>query len=263
MSVVDTTIVGRFARYPSLEDRPVLITGGGSGIGAGLVEHFVQQGSRVGFVDIAEAPARALAERLAGTARHAPRFAPCDVTDIGALRRAIVALDETTGPFEVLINNAGNDDRHPFAEVTPEYWDQRMAVNLRHQFFAAQAVFDGMKQAGGGSIVNFSSTSWVMGEGGYAAYTTAKAGIIGLTRSLARDMGAAKVRVNTILPGWIMTERQRKLWFTPEAERETFERQALKHLLEPADVARMAMFLAADDSRSVTGQSFIVDGGWV
>ncbi|MBM3647647.1 MAG: SDR family oxidoreductase [Alphaproteobacteria bacterium] len=261
MSLVEAK--SRFARYPSLVDRPVLITGGGSGIGAGLVEHFADQGARVAFVDIAEQPSRALVEGLRDRARRVPRFAPCDLTDIAALRAAVADLSEATGPFQVLVNNAGNDDRHPFADVTPEYWDGRMAVNLRHQFFAAQAVFEGMKRAGGGSIINFSSTSWVMGEGGYAAYTTAKSGIIGLTRSLARDMGSDKVRVNAVLPGWIITERQRRLWFTPEAERETMERQALKHLLKPEDVARMVLFLAADDSLSVTGQSFIVDGGWV
>ena len=163
----------------------------------------------------------------------------------------------------MLVNNAGNDERHAVESVTPQMWDERMAVNLKHQFFASQRVFEGMKRRGYGAIVNFSSTSWVMGEGGYVCYTTAKAAIVGLTRSLARDFGESKVRVNAVLPGWVMTERQIALWLDEEGERMLYERQALKHKLYPDDIARMVLFLAADDSRMITGQSFIVDGGWV
>lgn len=239
------------------------MTGGSSGIGAEIVGHFVEQGSRVAFLDVADEPAAALVEALGPRARHAPVFEQCDITDISALRMSIAALENRLGAFRVLINNAGNDDRHDFRDVTPEYWDDRMAVNLRHHFFAAQAVHSAMRDAGGGSIVNLSSTSWVMGEGGYAGYTTAKAGIVGLTRSLARDMAPDHIRVNVILPGWIMTERQVKLWLTPEAEREQKERQTIKRPLVASDVARMALFIAADDSSGITAQSFIVDGGYV
>ncbi|MBS34905.1 MAG: 3-oxoacyl-ACP reductase [Thiotrichales bacterium] len=252
-----------YACYPSLEDRTVLVTGGGSGIGASLVEHFVGQGSKVAFVDVATEPSQALVESLDGHGRHAPQFFQCDVTDTGALERTIGDIGEALGPIKVLVNNAGNDDRHEFDSVDPDYWDQRMSVLVRHQFFACKAVYAGMKQAGGGSIINFSSTTWLMGEGGYVCYTTAKAAIYGMTRSLARDFGAADIRVNTVLPGWVMTERQLSLWVTPEAEREIEEKQALKHKLMPADVARMVLFLAADDSAMTTGQSFIIDGGWL
>ena len=251
------------ARYPSLVDRAVLVTGGGSGIGAGLVEHFVDQGSRVAFLDIADEAAEALVARLTPNARHAPIFVHCDLTDITALRTAIGGLGDRLGPLRVLINNAGNDDRHDFQSVTPEYWDNRMAINLRHQFFASRAAHPIMREARGGAIVNLSSTTWMIGEGGYAGYTTAKAGVIGLTRSLARDMGPDNIRVNVIVPGWIMTERQVELWLTPEAEREQFERQTIKRRLVPADIARMALFAAADDSSGITGQSFVVDGGFV
>lgn len=249
-------------RYPSLMDRGVLITGGASGIGESIVAHFVAQGSKVAFLDIADEASSRLIGQLTPTARHRPVYVRCDLTDIDALQKAIAGLVASAGPFRVLVNNAGNDDRHALDTVTPAYWDERMAVNLRHQFFAAQAVHAGMRDAGGGAIINLSSTSWVIGEGGYAAYTTAKAGIIGLTRSLARDMGTDNIRVNAILPGWIMTERQIRLWLTPEAEREQRARQMIKRQLEAADVARMALFAAADDSSGITGQSFVVDGGY-
>ncbi len=254
---------GGAARYPSLRDRAVLVTGGAAGIGAAIVEHFADQGACVAFLDIADDKARALVARLAPAVHHPPLYAHCDLTDIAALRAAIASLASRTGAFRVLINNAGNDDRHAFETVTPAYWDERMAVNLRHQFFAAQAVHPAMRDAGGGAVVNLSSTSWTIGEGGYAAYTTAKAGVIGLTRSLARDMGPDNIRVNAILPGWIATERQVALWLTPEAEREWQRRQTLARRLVPADVARMALFAASDDAGAITAHGFVVDGGYV
>ena len=250
------------ARYPSLVDRCVLVTGGASGIGESIVAHFAAQGSRVAFLDIADDRAAALVQRLAPIVRYRPRYVRCDLTDIPALQSAIANVTASAGPLRVLVNNAGNDDRHALDTVTPAYWDERMAINLRHQFFAAQAVHAGMRDAGGGAIVNLSSTSWVIGEGGYAAYTTAKAGIIGLTRSLARDMGSDNLRVNAILPGWIMTDRQIRLWLTPEAEREQMTRQMIKRRLDADDIARMALFAASDDSSGITGQSFVVDGGY-
>ena len=211
----------RTASYPSLEARVAFVTGGGSGIGASIVEHLCAQRARVAFVDI---------DRVSS---------------------------------EVLVNNAAHDERHPIERVTPEYWDDRFAVNLRHQFFAAQAVAPEMASAGGGSIINFGSTSWLVGQGGMPAYLSAKAAVAGLTRALARDLGPMNIRVNSIVPGWIMTERQIKLWLTPEGEQELLRRQCLKRKLFPEDIARVVLFFASDDSSACTSQSYIVDGGWV
>jgi NAD(P)-dependent dehydrogenase (short-subunit alcohol dehydrogenase family) len=252
-----------YARYPSLADRPVLVTGGGSGIGASLVEHFSAQGANVAFLDIDAGASRALVEAISGAGHPAPVFEHCDLTDIEALRAAIAATAGRLGAFRVLVNNAANDQRHALEDVTPEYWDERMAVNLRHQFFAAQAVQADMAAAGGGSIVNFGSVSWVIGQGGMPGYSAAKAAVMGLTRSLARDLGPKGIRVNSIMPGWIMTERQVSLWLTPEAEATVLEHQCLKRKLYPPEIARMALFLASDDASACTSQSYIVDGGWV
>lgn len=252
----------QFASYPSLRDRAVFITGGGNGIGASLVAHFAAQGSRVTFVDLDEKGGARVAEAGARAA-HKPVFRHCDLRNIEDLQRIIRERAEESGPFTVLINNAGHDERHKTLEVTPEYWEDRMAVNLRHQFFAAQAIIPMMIEAGFGSIVNFGSTSWHVGQGGMPAYVTAKAGIEALTRSFARDFGAEGIRSNCILPGWIMTERQIEKWLTPEAEAELMQRQCLKEKLTPPDVARMALWLAADDSRMITGHNFYVDAGWV
>lgn len=253
---------GRYAQYPSLQDKVVLITGGATGIGASIVEHFAAQGSRVAFLDVDESGAAKLIDGSAG-ANHAPVFLRCDLTDIAGLRLAIQEVDNKLGTVNVLVNNAARDDRHKTAEVTPEYWDERMAVNLRHQFFATQAVAPGMTRSGGGSIINMSSISWIIPSTGLPAYVTAKAGIVGLTRTLSREFGEANIRVNCVLPGAIMTERQRKLWFTPEYLAEVMKAQALKRELVPEDVARLVLFLASDDSASITGQNFIIDGGWV
>jgi D-xylose 1-dehydrogenase len=251
------------AIYPSLADRVVFITGGASGIGESLVEHFCAQGARVTFVDIAEAPSRALIERIAAKGKSRPDFIACDLRDVEALRAAIAATAGKHGPIRVLVNNAGNDDRHRSEDVSVDYWDERMAVNLRHQFFAAQAVRPQMRDAGGGSIVNFGSITWMVGDGDCPAYVTAKAAITGLTRALARELGPENIRVNCMIPGWVMTERQVKLWLTPDGERQIDDRQCLKSRLYPPDIARMVLFLAADDSRMCASQNFIVDGGWV
>jgi NAD(P)-dependent dehydrogenase (short-subunit alcohol dehydrogenase family) len=251
------------ASYPSLEGRVAMVTGGGSGIGASIVEHLCAQGARVAFVDIAHAPSEALVALIGARGHPAPLFLPCDVRDIAALQAAVAAAQSRLGPIRVLINNAAHDERHTIERVTAEYWDDRFAVNLRHQFFAAQAVAPGMAAAGGGSIINFGSTSWMVGQGGMPAYLSAKAAVTGLTRALARDLGPLGIRVNAIVPGWIMTERQVQLWLTPEGEQELLRRQCLKRKLMPEDVARVVLFFAADDSGACTSQSYIVDGGWV
>ncbi|MGH7041224.1 MAG: SDR family NAD(P)-dependent oxidoreductase [Acetobacteraceae bacterium] len=249
------------AIYPSLRERVVFITGGASGIGAEDVTQFAAQGARVAFVDIADEPAHALAAKLTAAGYPEPFFQHCDLTDIAALRAAIAEAARRLGPITVLVNNAANDQRHRWEGVTPDYWDERLAVNLRHQFFAIQAVAPMMKADGGGSIVNFGSVSWHTGQGGMPAYTTAKAGVEGLTRGMARDLGPDNIRVNCVVPGWIMTARQISLWLTPEAEANLIRSQCLKHKLMPADVARMVLWLAADDSRMCTSQLFVVDAG--
>ena len=245
------------ATYPSLKDRSVLVTGGASGIGASIVEHFAAQGARVAFLDVDAEGGAAHAER---TGAH---FERCDLRDIPALRAAVARAAERVGRIAVLVNNAARDDRHSLESVTPEYWDERMATNLRHQFFMAQAVAPGMIAAGAGSIINFGSVSWRLGQGGMPVYTTAKAAVEGLTRSLARDLGPHRIRANTVIPGWIMTERQKTLWLTPEADAERARGQCIPDQLGPADVARLVLWLAADDSRMCTNQCWVVDGGWI
>ncbi len=252
-----------FASYPSLKDRGVLITGGASGIGASEVEHFAAQGAKVAFLDIDDAAAGKLAADIDAAGHPRPWYHHCDLRNITALRDAIAAAATAVGPITVLVNNAANDQRHKFEDVTPEYWDERLHVNLRHQFFAIQAVVPMMRAAGGGSIINFGSLSWHLGQGGMPAYTSAKAAVEGLTRGMARDLGPDKIRVNCLIPGWIMTERQISLWLTPEADAERQRGQCLKDKVYPADVARMCLWLAADDSRMCSAQRFIVDGGWM
>lgn len=248
--------------YPSLRDRAVFVSGGASGIGASIVEHFAAQGSRVAFVDIQYEAGEALVARLAEAGHPAPRFVHCDIRDIPAYQAAIRALGAAMGGIDVLVNNAAHDDRHDWRTVTPEYWEERMQVNLRHQFFAIQAAAPVMQAQRRGSIVNFGSISWHLKSGGMPAYTTAKAGVEGLTRSFARDLGGDGIRVNCIIPGWIMTERQKTLWLTNEARTRTLEAQCLKEMLEPADIARMVLWLGSDDSRMCSAQLFVVDGGW-
>ena len=251
------------AVFPSLHGRSVFISGGGSGIGESLVEHFCRQGAKVCFVDIADEPSKALVERLRGEGVSVPHFIHCDLRDIEALRAAIAEAGQRHGPIKVLVNNAGNDDRHSTESVTVDYWDNRMQVNLRHQFFAAQAVRPQMRDAGGGSIINFGSITWLVGDPDCPAYVTAKSAVGGLTRALARELGPEKIRVNCVLPGWVMTDRQVKLWLNEAGERQIADRQCLTGKLYPADIARMVLFLAADDSRMCTSQNYIVDGGLV
>jgi D-xylose 1-dehydrogenase len=250
-----------FAVYPSLRNRVVFITGGASGIGAEHVTQFAAQGAKVAFVDIADDAGRALIERIGAAGHPVPLYRHCDLKDIAALQATIAEVGRTLGPITVLVNNAANDQRHKFEDVTVEYWDERLATNLRHQFFAIQAVAPMMRSAGGGSIVNFGSVSWHSLQGGMPAYTTAKAAVEGLTRGMARDLGPDGIRVNTVIPGWIMTERQITLWLTPEAEKNLLQVQCLKEKLVPADVTRMVLWLASDDSRMCTAQLWVVDAG--
>ncbi|WP_075216221.1 SDR family NAD(P)-dependent oxidoreductase [Mongoliimonas terrestris] len=250
------------AVYPDLADRSVFITGGGSGIGAALTRAFAAQGARVAFVDIAAAESRALVDAVAEETGRAPLFLPCDIRDIPALQAAVAAAGAAHGDVTVLLNNAANDERHSVETVTPAYYDDRMAINLRPMLFAAQAVLPMMRRRGGGSIVNFGSISWKLRNGGMPAYTMAKAAVHGLTRGLARDLGPDGIRVNTLLPGWVMTERQKALWLTPAAEAEMLAGQCLKIRIAPEQVADLALFLAADASGACTAQEFTVDAGW-
>lgn len=249
------------AIYPSLRGKRVLITGGGSGIGAAIVEAFVRQGARVHFLDVAVADSEALAASLAG-ADPAPRFTRCDLTDLASVKSTIDAIIAAEGGIDVLVNNAANDDRHKVAEVTPEYWDNRMAVNLRHLFFAAQAVAPAMKENGGGSIINLGSISWHLALPDITLYQTAKAAIEGMTRALARDLGEDNIRVNCVVPGGVKTPRQMLLWHNPEEEARMLGLQCLKQRVEPRDIAAMVLFLSSDDARLCTGHNYFVDAGW-
>lgn len=250
------------ARYGSLQGKRVFVTGGGSGIGESIVAAFAEQGATLAFVDIATEPSLALCERLAAEGYGKPVFRQCDIRDISDLQEVMRSVAADIGDFDVLVNNAGNDQRHTPEEVTVDFWDDRMAINLRPMFFAAQTVIDGMKKRGGGCIVNLGSISWHIANGGYPVYTTAKAAVIGLTRGLARDLGPYNIRVNTVTPGWVMTERQIKLWVDDEGEKLIERSQCLKGKLLPSHIARMVLFLASDDAVMCTAQEFIVDGGW-
>jgi D-xylose 1-dehydrogenase len=249
-----------FAQYPSLNGAVVYITGGASGIGQDMARAFAAQGSLVGFVDIDAEGGRALADELTGAGARV-RFEPCDLRDIAALRAAFARLKEGLGPAGVLINNAARDDRHGWEEVTPAYYDERIATNLRHMFFATQTVAPDMIAAGKGSIINFGSNSWFEAVGAMPVYTTAKAGVHGMTRAFARSLGKHRVRVNTIVPGWVMTERQKALWVSPEALARHLARQCLPDPIEPVYLTRMALFLAADDSAMCTANNYMVEAG--
>ncbi|SDA67974.1 MULTISPECIES: SDR family NAD(P)-dependent oxidoreductase [unclassified Janthinobacterium] len=253
----------QLATYGSLQGKRVFITGGGSGIGESLVAEFAAQGALVAFVDIAVEASEALCRRLAEAGWTAPLFRHCDITDIPSLQAVMAELAGKLGDFDILVNNAANDQRHQAQDVTLEYWNERIAINQRPMFFTCQAVFEGMKRQGGGSIINVSSISWHMKSGGYPVYATTKAAVVGLTRGLARDFGAHNIRVNTVTPGWVMTQRQIDLWVDDAAEVEIKKSQCLPNKLMPQDIAAMVLFLAADDGAMCTSQEFIVDAGWV
>ena len=252
----------QYASYPSLVDRSVFVTGGADGIGRAIVEQFTHQGARVGFADINTAKGDGLVEALVATnPRHDPRFYAVDLTDIEALRTALEQAMTDLDGITVLVNNAANDDRHGWEDMTPEYWDDRLNTNLRHYFFAIQAVAPGMIAAQNGSIVNIGSSSYMMQEDFFPGYAIAKSGVEGITRTLARTFGPSNVRVNTVLPGWVATERQLEKWWTPEGEEGTLDDQAIKRRIYPAEFAQMVLFLAADDGAACTAQQFLVDGG--
>lgn len=253
----------QLAQYGSLRGKRVFVTGGGTGIGAAIVAAFATQGAVVAFVDIAREAGEALCARLAEAGLPAPRFRHCDITDIAALQSTMAELASELGDFDVLVNNAANDQRHHIADVSLDYWNERIAINQRPMFFTCQAVLAGMRGKRGGSIINLSSISWHAKGGGYPVYATTKAAVIGLTRSLARDLGKDGIRVNTVTPGWVMTQRQLQLWVDDAARAEIAKAQCLPGELLPADIAAMVLFLAADDSAMCTGQEFIVDAGWV
>ena len=250
------------AVYPSLRGRSVFVTGGGSGIGESIVSAFAAQGASVAFVDIAELPSRALVDRLAGEGHPAPWFRTCDVRDPIALQQAIVDASRELGDFHVLVNNVAHDDRHDLEKVTPDYYDERIAVNQRAAFFALQAVVPGMKRHGFGSIVNLGSISWQIKQGDLPCYAIAKSSVNGLTRGTAGPLGRHRIRVNTVTPGWVMTERQKALWLNAESAKSIDANQCLPDRLQPHDIAAMVLFLASDDAGMITAQEFTVDGGW-
>jgi len=246
--------------YPSLKGKTVLITGGGSGIGEAMTRAFIAQGCNVGFLDYDKEVSQRLVEELASDRLH---FEYCDLRDIDALKQSVKAVSAALGHINVLVNNAARDDRHTLESVTSEYFDERIATNIKHQLFASQAVVADMEKAGGGSIINMGSTSWMIGQGGMPCYTTAKSAVQGLTRGLARDLGPKHIRVNCVVPGWIMTERQISMWLTEESEKELMQRQCVKRKLVPDDIARFVLFMASDEASACSNQTYIVDGGWV
>jgi NAD(P)-dependent dehydrogenase (short-subunit alcohol dehydrogenase family) len=254
---------GKCASYPSLRDRVVVVSGGASGIGEAIVEAFAMQKSRVAFLDIQDAAAEALIGRVQASGFEAPAYYHCDLTEVSAILTTTQKILDHFESVDVLVNNAGDDTRHKIDDVTSDSWDKTMAVNLKHQFFLAQSVIPSMRKAGRGSIINMSSISWVIPSEGLPVYVTAKAAIVGMTRALAHEVGANGIRVNCVMPGAILTERQKHLWFTEAYQAEILANQALKRMILPGEVARLVLFLAADDSSAITNQSYVADGGWV
>ena len=248
------------AVYPSLNNKVVVITGGGSGIGESITRSFIKQGAKVAFLDFNEKDSIKLIKDLNTDNLH---FEFCDLRDIEQLKNSIKKISSKFGPIQILVNNAARDDRHSLQSVTSEYFDERIATNLKHQLFASQAVVSDMEKNGGGAIINMGSTSWMIGQGGMPCYTTAKSAIQGLTRGLARDLGPKNIRVNCVVPGWIMTERQVDMWLTPESEKELMDRQCIKRKLFPKDIAKFVLFMASDEASACSNQSFVVDGGWL
>ena len=250
-------------KYYDLESKRVFITGGGSGIGASIVEHFCEQGSEVYFIDINEDESKKLIEDIKNKNYSLPIFIKCDLLNIKELQKTIADIISNKGPIDILINNAANDTRHKIDDVTEEYWNERINVNLRHFFFTVQSVKKSMIDNGGGAIINMGSTSWMVGQGGMAAYTAAKSGVVGLSRSFARDLGEFNIRVNSVVPGWVMTQRQIDLWLNDESEKELMKRQCLKEKLMPHELAQAVLFFSSEQSSGCTNQSYIVDKGWL
>ena len=249
--------------YSDLKDKKVFITGGGSGIGASIVEHFCEQGSNVFFIDINEKSSNKLVSDCKNKKFSIPTFINCDLLNIKFLQNTISKIISDNGAIDILVNNAANDERHSIDEVTEEFWNERMNINLRHYFFTVQSVKKAMIENKGGSIINIGSVSWMIGQGGMAAYTAAKSGVVGLTRSFARDLGEFNIRVNSVVPGWVMTERQIEKWLTPESEADMMKKQCLKHKLMPSDIAKTVLFFGSDQSSGCTNQDYIVDKGWL
>ena len=249
-------------KYFDLENKRVFITGGGSGIGASLVEHFCEQHAEVYFIDINEEASNKLISECKNKKLAIPNFIKCDLLNIKELQRVISKIITEKGPIEILVNNAANDERHNIEDVTEEFWNERMNINLRHYFFTVQSVREAMIKNKGGVIVNVGSASWMIGQGGMAAYTAAKSGVVGLTRSFARDLGEYNIRVNSVVPGWTITERQLEKWLTPEAEADMMKKQCLKRRLMPSEIAKAILFFSSDQSSGCTNQSYIVDNGW-
>ncbi len=254
--------MNEIANYPSLKNRVVLITGGASGIGASIVENFLYQGSKVAFLDKEKDLAKNLIYQLKQKNLN-PIYKECDLVNIEEMKNKINEIRNELGLISILVNNAANDSRHNIDDVTPEFWDDRMNNNLRHYFFAIQSIYKDMKQLGNGSIINLGSYSWMLAQGGMPGYTTAKSAVMGLTRTLARDLGKYNIRVNSVVPGWVITERQKKLWLTPEIKKETLNRQCIKRLLNPNDISKVVLFFASDQSSGISAQNYIVDGGIV
>jgi NAD(P)-dependent dehydrogenase (short-subunit alcohol dehydrogenase family) len=250
-------------KYFDLENKRVFITGGGSGIGASIVEHFCEQGSEVYFVDINAEESKKLVDEMKNKKFKEPTFIECDLINIKLLQETISKILTEKGPINILINNAANDTRHKIDDVTVEYWDERINVNLRHFFFTVQAVKKSMIENNGGVIINMGSTSWMVGQGGMAAYTAAKSGVVGMTRSFARDLGEFNIRVNSVVPGWVMTQRQIDMWLNKESEEELMKKQCLKEKLMPNEIAQAVLFFSSDQSSGCTNQSYIVDKGWL
>ena len=250
-------------KYYDLENKRVFVTGGGSGIGASIVEHFCEQGSEVYFVDINVEESKKLIDEMKNKKFKEPTFIECDLINIKLLQETISKILTEKGPINILINNAANDTRHKIDDVTVEYWDERINVNLRHFFFTVQAVKKSMIENNGGVIINMGSTSWMVGQGGMAAYTAAKSGVVGMTRSFARDLGEFNIRVNSVVPGWVMTQRQIDMWLNKESEEELMKKQCLKEKLMPNEIAQAVLFFSSDQSSGCTNQSYIVDKGWL
>jgi len=250
------------AKYLDLKNKRVFITGGGSGIGASIVQHFYEQESEVHFVDINEEASNKLISECKNNKLSIPNFIKCDLFNIKELQSIITKIISDKGPINILINSAANDERHAIDDVTEEYWDERMSINLKHYFFTVQSVKKTMIENKGGVIVNIGSASWMIGQGGMAAYTAAKSGVVGLTRSFARDLGEFNIRVNSVVPGWTMTKRQIEKWLTPESEKELMKNQCLKHKLMPSDIAKAVLFFSSEQSSGCTNQSYVVDKGW-